>query len=238
MPRRYDVVLIDCYGTLLHEDPAYPGVGAFLRSQKVDMAQDDLMSFWTEDIKGDDHSQFSGSRRGYKVWARTRRVPFLENAGVTDAKRRKEILLAFEEWAAKLPFLAYPEVLAALTAVREQGARVVVASNWDWDIEPALDSAGLLHLIDDLAVSARMGFRKPHPAFYAVAIDIAGIRPSEALFVGDNWSHDVEGAMAAGISAVHLDRTDDPIGFVVNRGPAVSSATRITDLSALPDLIS
>src|SRR5437667_8802787 len=46
-------------------------------------------------------------------------------------------------------------------------------------------------------------FRSPHPEIFQLALTRAGVRPSEALFVGDTHSIDVGGARLSGL---HGDR--------------------------------
>jgi len=54
--------------------------------------------------------------------------------------------------------------------------------------------------------SAGAGVRKPDPAIFAPALELAGCRPDEALHVGDTAEEDVAGARAAGIRSLLIDR--------------------------------
>ena len=64
-----------------------------------------------------------------------------------------------------------------------------------------LDEAGLTSRVDFAVTSARAGVRKPHPLIFRRALDLAGVGPAEAMFVGDSWEADVGGARSAGIGA-------------------------------------
>ena len=55
-------------------------------------------------------------------------------------------------------------------------------------------------------MSAGSGARKPDPAIFAPALELAGCEPREALHVGDTAAEDVDAARAAGIRALLLDR--------------------------------
>ena len=57
-----------------------------------------------------------------------------------------------------------------------------------------------------IVTSAGSGSRKPDPAIFAQALEIAGCGADEALHVGDTVAEDIAGADAAGIRALHLDR--------------------------------
>ena len=51
------------------------------------------------------------------------------------------------------------------------------------------------------------GARKPDPAIFAPALELARCGPEEALHVGDTPEEDVAGASAAGIRSLLIDRT-------------------------------
>ena len=55
-----------------------------------------------------------------------------------------------------------------------------------------------------------MGAPKPDTRVFERALAIAGATPSEALHVGDKVDNDVEGAAAAGVRAVLVQREGEP----------------------------
>jgi putative hydrolase of the HAD superfamily len=132
-----------------------------------------------------------------------------------------EVLLA------SLRFHAYPDVAPALLTLRSRGLVIVVVSNWDHSLHERLAETGLSALVDAAVASAELGHAKPEPAIFAHALDLAGVRPDEALHAGDSPEEDVGGALAAGLRAV-----------LVARGarPAESRAPVISSLAELPAL--
>jgi putative hydrolase of the HAD superfamily len=108
---------------------------------------------------------------------------------------------------ASLRFRAYPEVPGVLDELRELGVARVVVSNWDVSLRAVLDETGLAPLLDGLVISAEVGASKPDPAIFARALAVAGVSAGEALHVGDTAAADLAGARAAGIRALHLDRS-------------------------------
>ena len=54
-----------------------------------------------------------------------------------------------------------------LAELRARGLRLVICSNWDWDLAEAVDEAGLTAAVDAIVSSAWVGARKPHPRIYA-----------------------------------------------------------------------
>jgi putative hydrolase of the HAD superfamily len=107
-----------------------------------------------------------------------------------------------------LRFAAYPEVAAALGRLRAGGARLVVVSNWDISLHEALEQAGIGRLVDGAVSSAEIGAAKPAAAIFRAGLALAGVPAERAIHVGDSYEEDVQGARAAGIEPVLLERTD------------------------------
>jgi putative hydrolase of the HAD superfamily len=87
---------------------------------------------------------------------------------------------------------------------------VVIASNWDCSLPEWLGPAGIMELVDGVVTSAEVGAPKPNTRVFERALAIAGVEPQEALHVGDKVDNDVEGARAAGVRGVLLQREGDP----------------------------
>lgn len=85
---------------------------------------------------------------------------------------------------------------------------------------------GVAHLVDAVVTSVEVGWRKPHPAIYAAALDAVGVPASAAVFVGDTFTADFAGPEAAGIRSFLID----PAG----RHP-VPAGRRLTSLFDLPE---
>jgi putative hydrolase of the HAD superfamily len=125
-----------------------------------------------------------------------------------------------------LEFVAFPDVAPALTALRERGLRLVVVSNWDCSLSEWLDRAGVGALVDGTVSSAVVGAAKPAPAVFEAGLELAGCTAAQALFVGDSLVNDVEGARAAGLRAVLVQRAGDP-------PPGVEAVRSLVELSAI-----
>ena len=63
---------------------------------------------------------------------------------------------------------------------------------------------GFEGLFDALIFSSELGLRKPRPEIFYAALDALGANPGETVHVGDNIEADVEGALGAGLRAVHI----------------------------------
>jgi HAD superfamily hydrolase (TIGR01509 family) len=107
---------------------------------------------------------------------------------------------------AAIRFHPAPDARPALARLRDLGLTLVCVSNWDVSLPRVLEDAGFGGLLDGVVTSAGAGARKPDPAIFAAALELAGCEPGEALHVGDTLEEDVAGAEAAGIGALLLDR--------------------------------
>jgi putative hydrolase of the HAD superfamily len=121
----------------------------------------------------------------------------------------------------------YPDSEPALRSLRERGLGVVVVSNWDCSLSEVLRRCGLDGLVDGAVSSAEAGARKPDPAIFGPALELAGCEAAEALHVGDTAGEDVEGARAAGIPVLLLDRGGE--GADRSGVPTIVSLTEIEE---------
>jgi epoxide hydrolase-like predicted phosphatase len=56
---------------------------------------------------------------------------------------------------------------------------------------------------DHLTISAEVGVMKPEARIYHLTLEALGVQPGEAVFV-DDFAHNVQGAQAVGMHAVHF----------------------------------
>ncbi len=100
----------------------------------------------------------------------------------------------------------FPDVLPALEALADHGVRRAVISNWVWGAPELLHDLELARHFEALVISSRVGYQKPQPEIFEHALELTGVERGRALHVGDSYAADVEGARAAGIQPVLIDR--------------------------------
>jgi len=100
----------------------------------------------------------------------------------------------------------FDDVMPALTHLGELGLILGLISNVDRDISPLCQELGLSALLQVVVTSQEVGFNKPQPEIFQEAVKQAGVRSSEAIYVGDQYQIDVVGANEAGMRGVLLDR--------------------------------
>ena len=94
--------------------------------------------------------------------------------------------------------------------------RLAVVSNFDYSptAHDILARTGVADVFVSVVVSDEIGWRKPRPEIFVEALQRVGVRPADALFVGDRLDIDVAGAQQAGMQAawINRDRTQVPAG--------------------------
>jgi putative hydrolase of the HAD superfamily len=84
---------------------------------------------------------------------------------------------------------------------------MAIISNWDSRLPALIDRLGIRHYFETLTVSALVGYEKPHPAIFQIALERASLEPHQALYIGDDIVLDYHAARKAGMYALHLDRS-------------------------------
>jgi putative hydrolase of the HAD superfamily len=127
-------------------------------------------------------------------------------------------------------FRAFPDAEPALRDLRDRGIALVCVSNWDITLPNVLVRARLAGFLDGVVSSASVGARKPDPAIFDPALELAGCEASEALHVGDTPEEDLAAARGAGIRAILIAR--DGSAQSSEQAPTISSLAQISDYLA------
>jgi len=101
--------------------------------------------------------------------------------------------------------VADPQAREALELVRGAGLRAGVISNSNGSVRPTLEALGLAPYLDFVLDSSEVGFEKPDPRIFELALSRVRVTAAETVYVGDLYSVDVRGARACGLHAVLLD---------------------------------
>lgn len=113
----------------------------------------------------------------------------------------------YAHYASARAWRAFDEAPGVLAALRGRGVGLAVVSNFDSRLPPLLDALGLAPFFDAVVCSGAVGAAKPDGAIFAHALTTLGVDAHEALHVGDSRVHDYDGARAAGLEALLVDRS-------------------------------
>jgi putative hydrolase of the HAD superfamily len=120
-------------------------------------------------------------------------------------------------------WMVFPDVVPALETLRSLGLRLAVISNFDERLPNLLAGLGLAHRVDLVVPSSSLGLAKPNPRLFRHVLERLEVEPDAALHVGDHRLEDLEGAQAAGMEAVLLDR---------GRGPTPDAARDLLEVAS------
>ncbi|HMN60185.1 MAG TPA: HAD family hydrolase [Anaerolinea sp.] len=126
-----------------------------------------------------------------------------------------------------------------LERLRAQGYRIGLVSNagYDEDVQVLVDRAGLRPYLEYMVTSAAAGVRKPHPEIFEGALNFFGVRPEQAVMIGDFLRADVLGANRLGMGSVWTPRRID-LNTVQPYREKIQPDRTIAVLGELPDLLS
>ncbi len=110
-------------------------------------------------------------------------------------------------WKWSAIFTPMPETIALLEAIRGHCEIVLFSNTNALHFTYLAQRAPFIFLFDDRILSFRVGLRKPDPAIFRHALDLAGVRAEETLLVDDR-PENVAAAEALGILGHHFQDAD------------------------------
>lgn len=207
LPVRPEVVFFDVGDTLLRPHPSWVAVYAAVFPQfGIEVDQQDFAAAFREAfLSWEFEGPFEASAEASYQRFKDLDGRIFERLGYPDLPDEffRAIDLAF---AARSSWHVFDDVIPALDALRAVGLRLGVISNWGWSAPELLHDLELAAHFEALTISARVGFQKPHASIYRHALESMRVAAQAAIHVGDSYRADVEGARAAGIGAVLIDR--------------------------------
>lgn len=126
----------------------------------------------------------------------------------------------YERFAQADAWRVFEDVLPTLEALKARGLKLAAVSNWDERLRPLLGVLALDRFFDVLTISCEAGWTKPAPQIFQNCAAQLGLPPEVILHVGDSAKEDVDGAHAAGLQGVLLDRGTTTNGTGVMSGLA------------------
>lgn len=168
--------------------------------------------------------------RALREWSPTYRneswALALADQGIEDAALAAELAERFgEERRARHEVFA--DVADALAGLGESHPLAVVTNGAGCLQREKLAASGLGDFFQTVVVSADLGVAKPDPSVFRHALDQLGSDGVDATMIGDSIAKDVDGALAAGLGAVWVNR---------NRNPTPAGRADVVEVSALTDL--
>jgi len=205
-------VLFDLYGTLVniktdeHDPEVYRTLSQFLAYNRVYVEPDELYRSYMGKIK----IQLSKSRLEFPdIDALKIFTTIVHEYGAGRMETRLPLYTArlFRGLTRKV-FDPFPGIYPMLERLREQYPMALVSDAQRCYTEPEIELLKLSRFFEHVFLSSDYGFRKPEPRYFQSALKALGVKPSEAVYVGDNPYRDLWGAKRAGMKMV-LVRSDE-----------------------------
>ncbi len=129
----------------------------------------------------------------------------LADVGVEDPALAEELGERFGE-ERRARHETFPDSAPVLDALRGR-YKLGLLTNGASDLQrEKLAASGLEDRFDAVVVSAEVGTGKPGAAVFARILALLGANPGDAVMIGDSVERDVDGALAAGLRAVWVNR--------------------------------
>jgi putative hydrolase of the HAD superfamily len=138
------------------------------------------------------------------LYAQFQRIVLKEAHIVPDEKLVLAMLGKMQQFKTKL--VLFDDVLPALKDLKSRGLILGLISNVERDLSATLRDLELPSWLDIVVTSLEAGFSKPQPEIFEEAMRQAGVQPSQAMYVGDQYQVDCVGADRAGMKGILIDR--------------------------------
>ena len=204
-------VFFDFYNTLVNYDPPREELEArALKDLGIDVSPEAFRRplVIADEFIYREHARSPLSKRSKEetkaVFAQYQGI-VLNEAGIDASPKLIAAILG--KWQQlKFKLVLFDDVIPALTHLKGLGLILGLISNVDRDITPVCQELGLSAMLQVVVTSQGVGFNKPQPGIFLVALEQAGVKSSEAIYVGDQHQIDVVGANEAGMLGILLDR--------------------------------
>ncbi|MGE5462497.1 MAG: HAD-IA family hydrolase, partial [Syntrophothermus sp.] len=97
------------------------------------------------------------------------------------------------------------DLLNFLRSLRGTHKTGLISNNWS-DLRDYLVREKMIDAFDHIIISAEVGVAKPDARIFQIALDEAGVRPEEAVFVDDFYVN-IEGCEKVGMKGIHFKDT-------------------------------
>lgn len=218
--------IFDAYGTLfdvnaaarmLADEPGQSALAAVWPKLAADWRAKQLEYTWLRAVAGQ-HTDFWQVTQDGLDWA-------LEASALDDPELRERLLALYFELA------AYAEVPNMLADLKAKGLKTGILSNGEPEmLRGAVQSAGLMELLDAVLSVEDVGVFKPHASVYDLVAGRFGCAKEEVLFVSSNgW--DACAAAGYGFQTAWVNRAGAPMDRLYAQPHHV-----LSDLTTIPDL--
>ncbi len=237
------VVLFDLDDTLFaHRAAVSSGIqryAATLGEPYGTMEAVDLVALW-HDLEEQHYHSYLAGRLDFEGQRQARARDFAARHGIELGAAEASAWFAdyFEHYVAA--WSLHHDALRCLDALEAAipSVRFGLITNGDLAFQRRkVEAVGLDTRIEHLIASGEVGVAKPDARIFEVACSEFGVRPEQAVYVGDRLRTDAIGAARAGLTGVWLNRRGDVPPAADAAEAAAVGVIELTSLDALPDAL-
>lgn len=204
MPGPFRWIFFDLFDTLCRVDEEVYYAGKRASAQAAGLDFDAFIAAWRRT------SSEASVGKLRDPFARARAA--LESLGVTDRAAVAEVArLDIETIQECVSF--YRGATEALASLRASGFSLGLISNATATTAFVVGPLHLRERLDRLVFSYEVGATKPDPVIYLKALERAGSRAEESLFVGDGANRELDAALELGFATLRVDHPEKGESF-------------------------
>jgi HAD superfamily hydrolase (TIGR01509 family) len=211
----FKALLFDLDGTLRHNDPdgfetftAYlRELGCTLTSEQLAHAQRWTHYYWSiaPELQTDIEELGADTPEFWRRHAERQVAAFNLNGGPAgNAALAVQVNQMFQDRYRPVNRVD-DDVRPTLERLRAAGYTLGLVSNRALPLDQIVVDSGLAGLFHFTLAAGEIGYWKPAPEIFQRGVELAGCDASEAVYIGDNYYADVEGARGAGLHPILVD---------------------------------
>lgn len=100
--------------------------------------------------------------------------------------------------------IPYPEIYEVLDILKEKYKLGIITNGFSTVQREKIKTVKITDYFDDIVVSGETEFAKPDPQIFFMSCKNLGVKPEEAVYVGDYYPNDIIGAIRSGITPIWI----------------------------------
>lgn len=202
-------LIFDFFGTLVNYDPGladkdFAASHNYLISQGFSLDSQAYLDSWSEAF-AQLEQQAQVDYQEYHMRAVAQR--FFANAfhtAVSKSLADTLVELFLNDWNTGVAY--HPGIKLYLTKLStDYRLSIITNTHYSPLIDYHLAEMGIAHLFCLVIKSVEHGLRKPHPQIFQDTVEQLGISAEQAVYIGDSFENDYQGAKAARLRSILID---------------------------------
>jgi putative hydrolase of the HAD superfamily len=221
-------ILFDLDETLIDHSTAFrAGTDTLRRRSRTAVPEDEFLARWSAAHR----KNFDRFLSGELTYDEQGRARVRETLGAELSDDAAQRLFAVYVAAYERAWTLFPDALPCLDALGGHSLGVI-SNGRSSQQRLKLTNLGIASRFAHVTISEDCGSPKPSAKIFLHACAACGVEPRDALYVGDLYDVDAEGARRAGLTGIWLDRARN--ASAAHIGPTIGSLAELPGL--LPSL--